>query len=241
MNLKYLVPNGFTALSLVLGLASVAQSATGHFETAAWLVLWCVLLDKLDGGAARMLNASSEFGAEMDSFADFVGFGLAPAALIYFLRTGGTMHPGDGMVAGTCAIYVLAVAIRLARFNVREPEGGALLFFGVPTTCSGALIASGFLAATFHGLDQVLVGAWPAILVVLGAAMVSNIRIPKFSLRWSKPVNAVQLGTIAFVYICVPLQVFPGVMFGLGSAYLLVGATWAALRADEVIAEESQG
>ena len=72
--LKYLVPNGFTAFSLLLGLASIVHSVNGHYELAAWMILWGVLLDKLDGTAARIMNASSPFGAQLDSFADFVSF-----------------------------------------------------------------------------------------------------------------------------------------------------------------------
>ena len=123
MNWKYLVPNGFTALSMVLGLAAIALAASGDTDLAAWLILWGVLLDKLDGGAARLLGASSSFGAEMDSFADFITFGVAPSALVFFSLTGGVIdQAGEGTVAGACAVYTLAVAIRLARFNVQEPE-----------------------------------------------------------------------------------------------------------------------
>jgi CDP-diacylglycerol--serine O-phosphatidyltransferase len=65
------VPNGFTALSLLLGLGSVVKSAEGDFRLAAWMIPWGVLLDKLDGSAARLLDATSKFGVELDSFADF--------------------------------------------------------------------------------------------------------------------------------------------------------------------------
>ena len=82
--LKYLIPNSCTAFSLVLGLASIVNSMHGNLEMAAWMILWGVLLDKLDGTFARLLNASSPFGAQLDSFADFVSFGMAPAALFYF-------------------------------------------------------------------------------------------------------------------------------------------------------------
>ena len=112
MSWKYLVPNAFTALSMILGMAAVVLAASGDSDLAAWLILWGVLLDKLDGGAARMLGASSEFGAEMDSFADFATFGVAPAALIFFSLTGGVIdQPGEGTIAGACAVYTLAVAI----------------------------------------------------------------------------------------------------------------------------------
>ena len=75
---RYLVPNGCTATSMLFGLASVMCSAQGAFDLAAWMILWGVLLDKLDGVTARLMKATSEFGA------DFVVFGIAPGALIYF-------------------------------------------------------------------------------------------------------------------------------------------------------------
>ena len=74
--LKYLVPNSLTAFSMLLGLISTYYSTQGHYDLAAWMILWGVLLDKLDGTSARLLNASSKFGAELDSFADFVTFVL---------------------------------------------------------------------------------------------------------------------------------------------------------------------
>ena len=82
---KYLIPNSITASSMLMGLASIYLAAREDFVMAAWLILWGVLLDKLDGTMARLLDACSEFGVQFDSFADFVVFGIAPASLIYFL------------------------------------------------------------------------------------------------------------------------------------------------------------
>ncbi len=239
MSWKYLVPNGFTALSLVLGLVSVTQSAAGAFESAAWLILLGVLLDKLDGAAARMLGASSEFGAEMDSFADFVAFGAAPAALAFYSLTGGSIEPGEGIIAGACAVYTLAVAIRLARFNVTDPEGGSIMFVGVPTTLCGGLFAAAWLAANAQGLTEAIIPVLPITLLVFGALMVSNVRIPKFSLHWSKPVNAFQILNLLLAYIFIPLRIFPEYLFFLSFTYLVVGVTWAFFRGEDAIAEEA--
>jgi CDP-diacylglycerol--serine O-phosphatidyltransferase len=236
---KYLVPNSFTALSMILGFASIVQSAAGEFESAAWLVLWGVLLDKLDGAAARALNASSEFGAEMDSFADFVAFGLAPAALVFFHLTGGVVSPGQGGIAGACAVYALAVAIRLARFNVSDPEGGGFMFIGVPTTLCGAILASGWLSAASQGWIEIVSPWLPLVLIFAGALMVSNVRIPKFVLRWSKPVNAFQVVNMLVAYVLVPLRMFPEYLFLLSTGFLLCGTGWAFFRADQAIEEES--
>ncbi len=240
MSWRYLVPNAFTALSLLLGLASVTLSASGDFQLAAWLILWGVLLDKLDGAAARFLGASSEFGAEMDSFADFVSFGLAPSALLFFGLTDGVIDAdGEGTVAGACAVYALAVAIRLARFNVSEPEGSKLLFFGIPTTLCGALLASGWLTTELYGVHSAVLPLYPFILIVLGALMVSSVRVPKFSMRWSKPVNAFQVINLVLAYILVPLQIFPEYLFGLSASYLVIGMVWGAWYGERALDESS--
>src|SRR5690348_1045570 len=117
--LKYFVPNAFTALSLLLGLASVVCSAQGDFTLAAWMILWGTLLDKVDGSAARLLGATSQFGVEFDSFADFVSFGVAPAALFYFRLAGVVPRPLAAVAAG---LHAVALAVRLARFNIMTGE-----------------------------------------------------------------------------------------------------------------------
>ncbi len=240
MSWKYLVPNGFTALSLVLGLASVTQSAAGHFESAAWLILLGVLFDKFDGAAARLLGASSEFGAEMDSFADFVVFGTAPAALAFFSLTGGVMEPGEGFIGGACAVYTLAVAIRLARFNVTEPEGGELLFLGIPTTLCGGLFAAAWLAADSQGVVAKVEPAIPAVMITMGLMMVSNLRIPKFSTRWSKPVNAFLMVNFAIAVVFITLRLYPEYLLFQSSLYLVVGTAWATFRGEQALASDAE-
>ena len=109
-----------------------------------------------------------------DSFADFVVFGTAPAALAFFSLTGGIVGPGEGFIGGACAVYTLAVAIRLARFNVTEPEGGSIFFLGIPTTACGGLFAAGWLALNSQGVLSVAETAFPAILITF-----QNTRIPQ--------------------------------------------------------------
>ena len=104
--LRYTIPNSFTAMSLLLGVASIVTSRLGNLELAAWMIVWCGLLDVMDGLAARLLNATSNFGAEFDSMADLVSFGVAPAMLI--LHTG--MDVG-GVQPGSNAFLVLLVAV----------------------------------------------------------------------------------------------------------------------------------
>ena len=223
--LKYLVPNGFTAFSLLLGLASIVHSVNGHYELAAWMILWGVLLDKLDGTAARIMNASSPFGAQLDSFADFVSFGMAPAALLFFgLSEIDMVHYGWMMAAS--GIYVVAVASRLARFNVSEPPNGNVMFYGIPTTLMGALLSSGYLSWLKLGLIDEYMAPMPFVLFIASFAMVSNVKLPKLKIRKNMMFNVFQALNVLFAFIFAPLQMFPEVLFFQALFYVVVGIVW---------------
>src|SRR5688500_2927318 len=123
---------------MLFGLASVANAVSGEPVLAAWLITWAVLTDKLDGTMARLFGASSRFGTEFDSFADFVAFGIAPATLFY-VEVGALADwqgPKHHLLAACCALFVLAAAVRLARFNITQPPGADTYFYGLPTTLS---------------------------------------------------------------------------------------------------------
>lgn len=240
--LRYLVPNSCTAMSLLLGLASIVQSTQGKYELAAWMILWGVLLDKLDGTFARLLNASSEFGAQMDSFADFVSFGIAPAALLFFgLREpefSGIVH--YGWLMASCGIFVVAVAARLARFNVSEPANGHLMFYGIPTTLMGALIGSGYLTWFKFKLGFGYMAPMPFVLLVLALAMVSNVKLPKLKMRKNLPLNIFQAVMILFSYVVTPLQLFPEVLFMQALVYVTIGVIWYGIRPPALDDEEEK-
>jgi CDP-diacylglycerol--serine O-phosphatidyltransferase len=233
---KYFLPNGFTALSMLCGLFSMTVSATGNFELAAWLILWGVLLDKLDGTAARLVKASSAFGVQFDSFADFVVFGIAPAALFYFkLAPTGDEGNRKLLLLAACGIFVVATATRLARFNVSNPPGGDRIFYGIPTTLVGAFLASSFLTLDKYELMKPeLLRMYPGILVVCGVAMVSNIRLPKLKPRKNKLFNLFQAVNIIAVYACAAARILPEYMLGLVFVYVAVGCTWAFLNPPEI-------
>jgi CDP-diacylglycerol---serine O-phosphatidyltransferase len=227
--LKYLVPNGCTALSMLLGLASVYNSIHGNFEIAAWMILWGVLLDKLDGSFARLLDASSDFGAEFDSFADFVSFGIAPAFLLLFALDGNSMVHHGWLLAST-GVFVVAVSARLARFNVSEPPLAKKIFYGIPTTLMGAILSSGYLAWHKFGLPEELMAPAPFLLLMGAFAMVSNIRLPKLRVRRNMALNVFQIGMVLFAYIAAPLKLFPEVLLCQSLFYTVVGVVWCALR-----------
>ncbi|MBK9260439.1 MAG: CDP-alcohol phosphatidyltransferase family protein [Polyangiaceae bacterium] len=228
--LRYFVPNAFTGLSLLLGLASVTMSAQGDFRLAAWMILWGVLLDKLDGTAARLMKATSKFGVEFDSFADFVVFGIAPAALVYYrlLAMGHIEGWHKPALMAASGLYALALAVRLSRFNITT--GGEDIFFGLPGTLLGATIASGYLTWEKYGLAESMLQYVPAFLVIAAFLMVSNVRLPKIKLRKSKAFNAFLATNLVVGYICGPLMLFPEYLLACAVTYTVAGVIYCLLN-----------
>ena len=229
---RYLAPNGVTCIGLTLGLLSIRTSLTAstlpQLEGAAWLILYAVLLDKADGAIARRLNASSEFGVQLDSFSDFVTFGICPAALITQAVALGAPEPwarGTPHLAllGLGAVYVLCAAIRLAKFNVTTASVGTRFFLGLPSTSSGGLLASAFLAHQANGLDAATLPAFVAFMALNAALMVSNLPQPKLHISAQPAVKAFQLLTVLSVYVLVPLHRAPTYLIAISGLYTLGG------------------
>jgi CDP-diacylglycerol---serine O-phosphatidyltransferase len=127
------IPNAVTVLSLCSGLTSLRMTLMDRLEPAIYLILIAIVLDGLDGRVARFLNAESRFGAELDSFSDFLCFGIAPGLLLYRFMFDGTDQMGIGWAV--VLFLVVCCMLRLARFNVAssEPENsGSSAFVGVP-------------------------------------------------------------------------------------------------------------
>jgi CDP-diacylglycerol---serine O-phosphatidyltransferase len=137
---RMLVPNFFTLLALCAGLTSIRMGIEGRFELALGAIVFAALLDGIDGRVARLLKASSRFGAELDSLADFVNFGVAPAFLIFNWGLGGLKSLGWICVM----IFALASALRLARFNVavdeERPRWQTAYFMGMPTPAAAIVV-----------------------------------------------------------------------------------------------------
>lgn len=216
--LRYVAPNAVTCVGLLIGLASVRTSLTAtrreDFLTAAWLILYAVLLDKLDGTVARKLNASSEIGVQLDSFSDFVTFGIAPAALVSHYVPWAVPDPwGTGLPHAAAlalgGLYAVAAALRLAKFNVTTAAIGPRFFLGLPSTSSGGILASSLLAHHELGLALSWLQVFLGLLFVNAVMMVSNVPQPKLHLSHNKLFRFVQVFVVGSVYILVPLHRFP--------------------------------
>jgi len=216
---------------MLLGLASVHLSSQGQFKMAAWCIVWCVLLDKVDGALARLLRAQSSFGVEFDSFADFCAFGLAPAFLVGQQALALPEFAGGvarAAMYGAAGCYAVLAAARLARYNVQTAVLGDRLFFGLPSTLGGALISTGYLVAGRHlaGRPEAswLVFLIPVVLLCTGVLMITTFPLPKLRMRRRPWVNWFQMANIAVVYVVAPLMLFPEYLFVLALSYVTVGA-----------------
>jgi len=175
---RLLIPNFFTLLGLCAGLTAIRMAIEARYELALAAIVFAALLDGVDGRVARLLKASSRFGAEFDSLADFVNFGVAPAMVLFTWGSWGT--PGMRSLAWI-VVLLLAVAcgLRLARFNavldVERPKWQSNYFSGVPAP-AGAIIA--LLPVYLDQLDfiQVRTG-WPIYLVLAYALLIAFLMV----------------------------------------------------------------
>ena len=224
--LRYTIPNGFTALSLLLGIASIVTTQLGELELAAWLIVWCALLDVMDGLSARLLKATSDFGAEFDSMADLVSFGVAPAVLV--LNAGMEYESGQFWVLMLAvAIFALTGAMRLARFNLTSDQPSTGWFAGVPITAAGGGLVPAVILVLIHHPDVAGVLPLrlylPVMMFVLALLMISRIRFPKAKRRDSLFINAFQVFVIAGVYYCGITRSWPEYLLGIGTFLLISG------------------
>lgn len=229
--LRYTVPNSFTAASLLLGLGSIVTMQLGELELAGWMIVWCGLLDVLDGLAARLLKATSSFGAEFDSMADLVSFGVAPAMLTFHagLQIAEIeLYSGAFWVLLTSAgVFVLAGAMRLARFNLSTAKPRTGWFAGIPITAAGGGLTSTAIILLVRYPDVAaslpLHLYLPVFLFVLALGMVSTLRFPKMAKRDSRFLNAFQLANALATYYCGITRSFPEFLFFMGLFLLVAG------------------
>jgi len=220
------MPSAFTLGNLFFGFWAIVSAFNGNFRWAGWFIVFSGLLDMLDGRVARLSNTGSRFGAELDSLVDVISFGVAPALLIYFL---------DFASAGRFAwilsyIYVTAVALRLARFNVLsagKPSTG--WFTGLPSPSAGMTLAvyypfsqTEWYRASVAYLDLQHQGL-VVLMLLLALLMVSNVKYPKFppiGLRSAKG----RIGLLVHLVILVGALLAPEYfLFPLGLAYVALG------------------
>ena len=138
-NARVILPNMLTLIGVCIGLTSIRFALDGRFEFAIVAIILAAVIDGLDGRIARLIKGTSKVGKELDSLTDMISFGVAPAFIMYFWKLN-TLGRFGWLV---CLIYVICVALRLARFNVnsdQEPSWRDNFFEGVPSPAGGILV-----------------------------------------------------------------------------------------------------
>lgn len=231
LSFNRMLPNILTMLGLCAGLTAMRFALEGRFGVAATAIVVAGAIDGLDGRLARLLKATSRFGAEFDSLSDFLCFGVAPAFIMYLW----SLHHVGGYGFAPCLIFAVCMALRLARFNAAldthaedVPTHAYVynFFTGVPAPAGAGLV----LFPLFLGLEAKALGwdwllriaqypLFPAI-VLTGTALLLVSTLPVWSFKNFK----------------IPAQYFLPTLLGVGAyAALLVADPWAALAAAGLI------
>lgn len=229
---RTLLPNLITLLALCAGLTAIRLAVENRLDLALAAIVFAALLDGIDGRVARMLKGTSRFGAELDSLADFVNFGVAPALILYFWG----LHElkSAGWIAAL--VFAICAGLRLARFNVmiddpNKPAWAGNFFTGIPAP-AGAITVLLPIYLYFLGVSNGLVTVWLTFFytLVIGLLMVSRLpvfsgkrvgkRVPPemvlplfvvvvlaFALLVSYPWQLLTVGTLAYL-VCLPLGWF---------------------------------
>jgi CDP-diacylglycerol---serine O-phosphatidyltransferase len=217
---RMLVPNFITLLAICAGLTAIRLSTEGRMELAVAAIVFAAVLDGIDGRVARMIKGQSKFGAELDSLADFVNFGVAPGLILYFWQLR-ELNNGGWIAA---MVFAISGGLRLARFNAtmddpNRPAYAANYFTGVPAP-AGAIAVLLPIYLAFLGLPKPPAVVTAAYTFLIGCLMVS--RLPVFSgktVRMRVPPEMV-------------LPVFVSVVFFIA---LLIGYPWYILSVSTVI------
>ncbi len=234
----YLLPNLLTTAGLFSGFFAVVSSMNGKFEAAAVAVFVAMIFDGLDGRVARITNTQSDFGAEYDSMADMVSFGMAPALVAY---NWGLSDLGKiGWFAAF--IYVAGAALRLARFNTQVGIADKRYFQGLASPAAAAVVSGFVWLGVEYDIDGNSIGIIVALITGLsGLLMVSNFKYNSFKeVNWHGKVPFVALLLILLVFIVVATE--PAlVLFIVFALYAMAGPINTFRTVDKVTLNDVVG
>jgi len=233
---RMLVPNVITLLAICAGLTAIRLSIEGRMELAVAAIVFAAILDGVDGRVARMIKGQSKFGAELDSLADFVNFGVAPGLMLYFWQLQ-ELNNGGWIAA---MVFAIAGGLRLARFNAsiddpNKPPFAANYFTGVPAP-AGAILAMLPFYLAFLGVSKPPAMLTAAYTLLIAFLMVS--RLPVFSgktVRMRVPPEMVLPVFVSVVFFVALLIGYPWHMLSIGSVLYLLSLPmgWKSYRDHE--------
>ncbi len=216
----YILPNLFTLGGLFGGFYAVVMAMNGRFDMAAAGIFCAMVLDSLDGRVARMTNTQSAFGEQMDSLADMVSFGAAPALIAYEWALKGLGR--WGWIAAF--VYCACAALRLARFNVNTAVVDKRYFQGLPSPAAAALVAGFIWLMTETGVKGYDV-AWVMFVFALYAGLTMVTNVPFYSFKDIQMKKSVPFAVIVLIALGIAVINIhpPTVLFGLFVLYGLSG------------------
>ena len=181
---RMILPNAITIIGVCIGLTSIKFALDGKFTHAIVAILFAGLMDALDGRIARLIKGTSKMGKELDSLGDVISFGVAPAFIMYFW----SLQYLDKLGWFVCLIYVICVALRLARFNISSEEESSWkdnFFEGVPAPAGGILVLMP-LVLSFSGLGDIFFKInydliVPLFFIVVSILLIST--VPTYSFK----------------------------------------------------------
>lgn len=224
-----IVPSLFTLFNLFFGIWAMVLATRGDFYRAGWFIVFAGILDTLDGRVARISGTGTRFGAELDSLVDIVSFGVAPAFLMYQIE-----FVNGGPAAWIfCYFYVMAAAIRLARFNVTQAGRAKTHFIGLPSPAAGMTLATYYPFTQTEWYEALRGLPWHLLLTFLMIAltilMVSNVHyptLPRAGFRSARGLLGLLLIVVILVFGIWQHDVF---LFPLGLTYMFYGVVRAVL------------
>lgn len=230
----YLLPNLFTTGALFAGFFAIIAALRGDFAPAAIAILVAMVLDALDGRVARMTNTQTDFGAEYDSLADMVSFGVAPALIVYewsLNHVGVFAERWDQLGWLAAFLYVACTGLRLARFNTQIGKADKRFFQGLASPSAAAVMVGMVWFSRDLGISgrELMILAF-AVTIATGLLMVSNIPYYSFKEVGSGrriPFVALVLVVMLFVFTSIDP---PKVIFSGFALYALSGPAWWAWR-----------
>jgi CDP-diacylglycerol---serine O-phosphatidyltransferase len=230
---RMLVPNVITLLAICAGLTAIRLSTEGRMELAVAAIVFAAVLDGVDGRVARMIKGQSKFGAELDSLADFVNFGVAPGLILYFWQ----LHDlsNGGWIASM--VFAISGGLRLARFNAtmddpNKPPFAANFFTGVPAP-AGAITVLLPIYLAFVGIPKPPASLTALYTLAIAFLMIS--RLPVFSgktVRMRVPPEMVLPVFVSVVFFIALLISYPWYILSAGSVLFLLSlpAGWKSYR-----------
>lgn len=228
-----IIPSAFTLANLFFGFYAIVAASRGDFLEAGWFVILAAVLDLLDGRIARFTRTGTAFGGELDSLVDAISFGVAPAFIMY------SLFFSEGNWNWLLPfVYILAVVVRLARFNIEQGGEAKRHFHGLPSPASGIILASFFpFSQTAFYQDQLSQAIpWPTArvmgvtVILLSALLLSHVPYPKMPRITLHTGRGILTSLWLFANVLAALMVPRLYFFPIFTLYAAWGLTGAVLR-----------